>query len=369
MIRNTPDDGGYRFDLFSSGGNNPTKENAYNMWLHHSYQGHIVATDIKTGAVLSDGVWGVGCNGIRVPWSSGSERKLVSKIISDLKGHDFNAAIAGAELPKTLQGVVASTRAIAQSYSAFRRGRYEDAFRTLSRAVQGIRPGNKPPPLRRHDVSDAVLAMNYGWKPLANDIYESMQAVELATAGPRVYKSKFRATQPQVYLHQGVNVPFYQLVKLSKEYRISWRETVTFPRSLGLLNPAPVVWELLPFSFIVDWFIPIGSYLEEVSYMGPMSQMAAASSLKTVKDGTLSSKNCGFGGPYYRPHHSTYCSGPKPVWRHSVTTCRSRQVWLDRWVGTGIAVRPPSFNDLDRAFSLTHLANAAALITSLSANR
>jgi hypothetical protein len=32
--------------------------------------------------------------------------------------------------------------------------------------------------------------------------------------------------------------------------------------SLGLLNPLQVAWELVPFSFVVDWILPIGSFLE-----------------------------------------------------------------------------------------------------------
>lgn len=30
---------------------------------------------------------------------------------------------------------------------------------------------------------------------------------------------------------------------------------------LGLVNPAAVAWELVPFSFLVDWFIGVGSWL------------------------------------------------------------------------------------------------------------
>jgi hypothetical protein len=30
--------------------------------------------------------------------------------------------------------------------------------------------------------------------------------------------------------------------------------------SLGLTNPLNVAWELVPFSFVVDWFIPIGDF-------------------------------------------------------------------------------------------------------------
>ena len=31
---------------------------------------------------------------------------------------------------------------------------------------------------------------------------------------------------------------------------------------LGLVNPASVAWELIPFSFLVDWFLPVGKFLE-----------------------------------------------------------------------------------------------------------
>jgi hypothetical protein len=35
--------------------------------------------------------------------------------------------------------------------------------------------------------------------------------------------------------------------------------------ALGLTNPALVGWELVPFSFVVDWFTPIGSWLESLT--------------------------------------------------------------------------------------------------------
>jgi hypothetical protein len=30
----------------------------------------------------------------------------------------------------------------------------------------------------------------------------------------------------------------------------------------GFTNPINLLWELIPFSFVADWFLPIGSYLE-----------------------------------------------------------------------------------------------------------
>jgi len=30
---------------------------------------------------------------------------------------------------------------------------------------------------------------------------------------------------------------------------------------LGLVNPAEIVWEMMPYSFIADWFVPIGPWI------------------------------------------------------------------------------------------------------------
>jgi hypothetical protein len=34
--------------------------------------------------------------------------------------------------------------------------------------------------------------------------------------------------------------------------------------SLGLTNPATWVWEKIPWSFVVDWLLPIGAYLDSM---------------------------------------------------------------------------------------------------------
>jgi hypothetical protein len=42
-------------------------------------------------------------------------------------------------------------------------------------------------------------------------------------------------------------------------------EPLSTSRALGLLDPLTVVWEIIPYSFVVDWFLPIGSYLENLA--------------------------------------------------------------------------------------------------------
>ena len=35
--------------------------------------------------------------------------------------------------------------------------------------------------------------------------------------------------------------------------------------SVGLINPVELAWELLPYSFVVDWFLPIGPWISALT--------------------------------------------------------------------------------------------------------
>jgi hypothetical protein len=40
---------------------------------------------------------------------------------------------------------------------------------------------------------------------------------------------------------------------------------LAFAAQTGFTNPINLAWEVLPYSFVVDWFLPIGPYLETLS--------------------------------------------------------------------------------------------------------
>ena len=76
------------------------------------------------------------------------------------------------------------------------------------------------------------------------------------------YENKFTIRKPAFYGYAD-----YDLVSKHKvRYKASCVSVITNPNantfsSLGLANPALVAWELVPFSFVIDWVLPIGSWL------------------------------------------------------------------------------------------------------------
>jgi hypothetical protein len=116
------------------------------------------------------------------------------------------------------------------------------------------------------------LELQYGWLPLIKDVYGAVevfhrrlqqQAVfERATASyQRTFSETwhpggFAATTVQSTTRYGVKYVIY--------YRIADQETRTL-QQLGVINPVSVAWDLVPFSFLIDWFLPIGNWLSSVT--------------------------------------------------------------------------------------------------------
>jgi hypothetical protein len=53
-----------------------------------------------------------------------------------------------------------------------------------------------------------------------------------------------------------------QQITVSKSYLFEMYEEMSAARQMGLANPTTIIWERIPWSFVVDWFIPIGTYLD-----------------------------------------------------------------------------------------------------------
>jgi len=58
----------------------------------------------------------------------------------------------------------------------------------------------------------------------------------------------------------------------------------------GITNPALLAWELVPYSFVVDWFYPVGDWLSQVGYSlglyfvrGMRSSVAEATTVRRYK--------------------------------------------------------------------------------------
>jgi hypothetical protein len=117
---------------------------------------------------------------------------------------------------------------------------------------------------------------------------------------------------------------------------------------MGLINPLEVAWAVVPYSFVVDWFLPIGNVLEACTASYGVDFVDGYHGLKAE---------------YRRskrgPMGDTGASGLTTV-THEI---KLKATGYKRWKMTGFPQPRPYFKD---PFSSTHIVSALALIRQLA---
>lgn len=273
---------------------------------------------------------------------------LLGKVAERARGHSFAAGIALAEMNQTLGLITGNAVKVLGFLEYARKGRYSKALESLGLTKVG--PKKAGP--RTAAVSDFVLEYQYGWKPLLQDIHEACKFLELKTSAPR--KLQYEVSRTMRVKGNASPTPTYSILAngtFTRKYLVVQEEELSMARSLGLLNPAQVVWEKVPWSFVVDWFIPIGNYLDTLGVIPH---------LRATLYRTDFAKAWGHVTTFRKPSSGYYYEGGD-VSYETVKMQRFAPV-----AASSVVVPMPSFKSLEKAFSLAHIRNAAALIWSSS---
>lgn len=268
---------------------------------------------------------------------------LISRLSEAVKGHEFNLAVSAAEGKKTVNMVVDSIRSISSAIRDLKRG-------NVHRAASRFRVSPSTRVLSTKGVSGRWLELQYGWLPMISDVYNAAKAYEALTNGPRVNRIQTSigrsnignsSCAPSLYSVKG-----YSKARRTIIYEMS--EQLSAPRSLGLTDPLQVVWELIPYSFVVDWFIPIGTYLDSLNVV------------PHLKGRFLTTETHAFQGS------AEYL--PPPLWYQVLEKAPTESVnyfYMKREVSSSLSVPKPRFVPLDKALSPKRILNAIALAVQL----
>jgi hypothetical protein len=142
-------------------------------------------------------------------------------------------------------------------------------------------------------TAQKYLEYVYGWKPLVQDIYGIIELAKQQGLKPLLLhaegSSKSSSGIPDCQFNDisGGNLSKFTNGKETSRVNCSlWAQLdpnyagLRALNQLGLLNPLSLAWELVSWSFVVDWVVPIGPVL---------SALSAPAGLSFV-DGTLSAK-------------------------------------------------------------------------------
>lgn len=281
--------------------------------------------------------------------------KNLGKIRDDIRGHELDLGNSIAEGRETVGMALGAMRDMAKAARNLRRGNIAEAVRNLTSGAKSGKAADKnllSDRLSSKSISDRYLGYTYGISPLLQDIYEAGKAWEEVTAGPR-HKDYIRTSrgQPQEGLFIYGNAYRRYKGTYSVRHRVRVSEDASTQRKLGLLDPKGIAWELTPFSFVVDWFIPISDYLDTLNLFNGVQ----ATVLETRRWNTTITSD-GVTPAYIWD----------PFWGGAKQTpvCRQNFGGISRTFQSSISVPPPFFKPLEKALSPKHLLNAAALLRS-----
>ena len=175
-------------------------------------------------------------------------------------------AITLATSRQSLAMVATRASQLARAISAVRRGWLVDAAEILGKGYTSrARKLSK-----RRSAADNWLELNFGWAPLYGDIHAAVEALASTPESFRINASGKQLVQDQSWSgkYPGYKIGFDAV--MLKTIRLSGQMTSVNPDTLllsqlGLVNPAAVAWDLVPFSFVVDWFIPVNKFINSMT--------------------------------------------------------------------------------------------------------
>lgn len=200
-------------------------------------------------------------------FTSDDELRLLDKLSKQVRGHEFNAGVFAGQFHKVVNSVVGTATAFRGIARSLKKGDLGGATRFLSRAVGGSDLKAAKKRLDIGDIAGTHLTLVYGWLPLLSDLHAASVALEVLANPPR--RSSVVVVRGKTLMLDGSQSPTLYTCdgpkSISRRIQYRMTEELSTARSLGLLDPVSIAWELVPYSFVVDWFVPIGTYLSNLA--------------------------------------------------------------------------------------------------------
>lgn len=202
------------------------------------------------------------------------------RLVSKVRGkHTASLGTSLAEVSESAAMVANRAGSMVKAWTSFRKGRLGDVYDALSlktpvakrrvtTAYQKARRGSL-------DFSNAFLELSFGWQPLIQDIYDAIDTLQNADfkSGPVRGTAVSMIDEEKVTRFDWGTHTVIQTQRNQGSLRVSVgckvhisNPNVALANQLGLVNPALVAWNVIPFSYLVNWFIPVDSFLESFSW-------------------------------------------------------------------------------------------------------
>jgi len=298
--------------------------------------------------------------------------KAIKRLIDQMQaGIQANLAQNLAQYGQVTSMIAGTATKLVTAAKQLKRFNFLGAFNTLT-AGRSIPQGFNPNKLSRtKSLASNWLELQYGWKPLLSDIEGTLQAIPTLTnvgsfvrsvrssaSALKEYSVDFPPGNGLIGFSNSGKTTFLNQTKT--KFVIRYRESnpgLAFAAQTGFTNPLNLAWEILPFSFVADWFLPIGPYLESLTaFQGLEFVSGGRTNFTRVRmDSAISYNGAASGEPTVQVNYQA--------------AYREQQIWLNRVALTEFpSLTIPSVN-LRGLSGGVRAQNAIALLTQFFRNR
>lgn len=198
------------------------------------------------------------------------EAELISKLADKWRNTDANLGlILSPEGRESVQMMGDLILKLGNAAVHLRRGDFGGFVRNLDHLPRGSKRASARR-FNQGDISGAFLAAHLGWEPMLKDVYALSHIKPPVEKGQRIYASKAGTPAKWTYTvgsYYGDVLP----VEKSEVFRCKYLGDIVRPPSFterfGLDNPFLVAWNLVPLSFVADYFLPIGSVIDSMGFI------------------------------------------------------------------------------------------------------
>jgi len=207
-----------------------------------------------TGVSLSGAF---GWSGAPYPWTSNDEIALINKIRGKLDGGvGFHTGVALAEVDQTLSMIRSNAKRFRRIGESLVSGDMNKALRV---AFNGSAANHIKGFSGLRGIADNYLLYQFGVKPLVHDVLDAARSYGYKSGRPKLIRV---SVSGRVTSHGKTHGFWTQNSERQvRKSIVCYLQTDEVTDESGMLDLPSIIWERVPYSFVVDWWIGVGAYL------------------------------------------------------------------------------------------------------------